>query len=143
MATSQLQCVVVDDDTLILQLVENTLCGPWRDRMAVALFDDPYKAHRHVLSSPCDLLITDLEMPQLSGLELIVQCRQLSPWMQSLIISSHTSVEFLSTAATAGASDYILKPLSPEVVLDRVERAVERVQRWKHVLSSAVARQWT
>lgn len=73
-----------------------------------------------------DLLITDLNMPQMSGIDLIEQSRLWSPGTISVIITAFASVETAIKAIRLGASDYILKPLDFDELMNTVTDLLSR-----------------
>ena len=81
-----------------------------------------------LLTTSPSLLILELEMPQVSGLELCLVVRQDIQWgdLPILVVTAHTDAESLQQAFTVGADDFITKPvLGPELVtrvLSRIER---------------------
>ncbi len=75
---------------------------------------------------PVDVVITDLRMTPMSGLELVAQVRDLAPSTQVLVMTAYGSVESAVEAMRLGAADYLQKPFSEEELLVRVARAVER-----------------
>ena len=74
-----------------------------------------------------DLLLADVRMPVMGGLELIEAARRLSPGLSCVIITSHSDFEYARAALRAGAMDYILKSCLPESldeVLFRVRQSL-------------------
>ena len=71
-----------------------------------------------------DLLLADIRMPKMDGLELISRLRKELPDMITIIISGYQDFEYARTAMRNGASDYILKPVAPrtlQTALDRIK----------------------
>ncbi|MDU0204791.1 response regulator [Paenibacillus sp. PFR10] len=58
-----------------------------------------------------DLIITDIRMPEMDGLELLVEARRLRPNIFSMVISGYDEFEYARSALKLGVSDYILKPI--------------------------------
>jgi len=76
-------------------------------------------------SSPFDIIITDIEMPEMKGVELLTQIRQRTPQALVIIITAFASVETAIQALREGASDYILKPINFDDLLYRVKKLLE------------------
>ncbi len=72
-----------------------------------------------------DIVVTDLRMPGVDGLEVLRRVRELSPQTLVLLITAYASVETAVEALRNGAHDYILKPLIVEDVLSKIHRLVE------------------
>ncbi|OFZ17774.1 MAG: hypothetical protein A2X94_04190 [Bdellovibrionales bacterium GWB1_55_8] len=88
-----------------------------------------------------DLVVTDMTMPQMSGLELISRIRQAEHGCGIILITGFPTVETAISALKAGASDYLLKPFSPEQLLHAVNSALDksRLSRENQFLRAQVA----
>jgi two-component system response regulator PilR (NtrC family) len=73
-------------------------------------------------SNPYDVIITDIEMPEMKGVELLKQIRQRTPQALVVIITAFGSVETAVQAMREGAADYILKPINFDDLLYRVKK---------------------
>jgi DNA-binding NtrC family response regulator len=120
-----LSILIVDDDPGALRLLETILTGArYRTRTA----GGPLEALRLVAAEPPDLLITDLRMPDMSGVELLRAVQTRLPGLCCLIITGFASDEAVEEAFAAGAQDILAKPVHVTEVLARVERAAELVR---------------
>ena len=73
---------------------------------------------------PCSVVITDLKMPQMSGLVLLQKVKERDPDIEVLLITGFPEVDSAVEAMRHGALDYITKPFTEEVFLERVEKAL-------------------
>jgi two-component system NtrC family response regulator len=71
------------------------------------------------------LVVTDLRMPRVSGMELLAEVRKQAPDVPVLVITAHGSVEAAVQAMRAGAYDFLEKPFSKDVLLMAVQRALD------------------
>ena len=121
-APSKGNILVVDDEPQITRVLKTTLLSQGYGTRAAS---DGYEALQMMKSWSTDLLITDLRMPKMDGLEL---CRQVRATSQIPIIvlsvrgEERTKVEALD----AGADDYVTKPFSTKELLARVRAALRR-----------------
>jgi len=76
-----------------------------------------------------DLVFTDLQMPEMGGIELLHQLRQDYPDIDSIVFTAHATVETAREALKLGAFDYLTKP----VTVDDLERTVRRAMEWRRV----------
>jgi DNA-binding NtrC family response regulator len=113
--------VVVDDDESLRRVVQFQLEQAGYDVIAETGGVQALQALQH---SPRDLVITDLRMPGLSGLELLRKIRTDFPEVSVIIVTAFGTVETAVDAMKAGAYDYITKPVNPEELKLTVERAL-------------------
>lgn len=83
-----------------------------------------------------DLVVTDISMPDLDGLEATRRLRAAHPGLRILILSIHTEHSWVNATFEAGASGYLTKTSAPE----EIERAVHEVLEGRFFVSSAVTR---
>lgn len=74
----------------------------------------------------CDLLITDVKMPKMNGLELLKEVRRLAPWLPVLVITGYGDVPTAIAAIKGGALDYIEKPLFKKSFLWKVKSILQQ-----------------
>ena len=121
----QAKVLIVDDDAAVLAHL-SALLKPWG--LEVITLTQPQRLWEMLVTTSPSLVILDLEMPQVSGLELCRVVRQDIQWgdLPILVVTAHTDAESLQQAFTVGADDFITKPvLGPELVtrvLSRIER---------------------
>lgn len=110
------RCLVLDDDLLV-----RDLAGSFVERIPtlelVGAYDDALRAFEHLSRQPVDILVTDIELPQFSGLDLVRALRQ-PP--QVIFMTSHP--EYALTTYDLDAVDFLVKPLR----FDRFLRAVDK-----------------
>lgn len=113
-----LNCIVVDDEPLAVEL----LCSYVQRAPGLVLegsFTEPIAACRHLQSAEVDLVITDIRMPELSGLQLI---KLAGPHCAFIIVSAHP--EHAIDGFALDVADYLQKPASHE----RFLRAIDKVR---------------
>ncbi len=130
--------LVVDDDALSREfLVEAVAALGYQPIEA----KDGQEALARAMSESPDLLLTDLRMPGMSGLELVQKLGTLLPGLPSVLITAQGTIETAVQAIKDGASDFLVKPCTPEaleVVIDRIDRT-RRLVRENEYLRSEVA----
>ncbi|MEO0377573.1 MAG: response regulator [Cyanobacteria bacterium P01_A01_bin.17] len=120
------QVMIVDDDPKILEAVA-ALLKPWG--FAVTTLNDPNRFWETLIVSSPDLLVLDVEMPQINGVDLCKVVRNDPQWEQLPIIflTAHTEPEIVNRVYVVGADDFVSKPIvGPELVvriLNRLERS--------------------
>ena len=134
--------LVVDDEEGILEVVADTLSELLDTHTAVE--SDGEKAAARLAAERFDLLIADLRMPGLGGIELLRLARQHDPAMPVLMLTAYPSVETAVESMKLGATDYLLKPFVPDDLLATVRRvlAERRLHDENELLSRHVARDY-
>jgi two-component system, NtrC family, response regulator PilR len=115
------EILVVDDDDII----RDTLCELLSQDHACQTADTAEEALTKLKSQHFDVVLTDISMPGLSGLELLNRVVQLYPGTPVIIVSGIADEEQAQNLMRQGAFDYLLKPFRLEVVEDSVRRAIE------------------
>lgn len=114
--------LVVDDESLIRESLAFILS---KENYEVEQASNGLQALEMINADNYDLLITDIEMPELKGIELLEKVRQYSPDTFVILITAYGSIETAISAFRKGASDYILKPLEFDDLLHRVKKIFE------------------
>jgi two-component system response regulator FixJ len=110
---------VVDED----QSVRETLQA---SGMHVRCFLRARECLAQLCRGRCDLLITDLQRPQMNGLRLLEQVKELSPWVPVLIVTGHGDVPTAVRAIKGGAVDFVEKPLRKADFVGKVKLILRR-----------------
>lgn len=87
-----------------------------------------------------NILITDIKMPQMDGLELLEECQQY-PEIVTIILSSFNEFEYAKQAMRMGAVDYLLKPLDHNELAESLKKAVHTLDHARKVLQPTVSGQ--
>ncbi len=114
--------LVVDDEADVRTALVEALGG---DRI-VATAADAYQAMAKFVELRPDVVLTDLKLPGMDGIELMRRVREYDPECPVILITASRRVETAVTAIRQGAADYISKPINLEELTLVVERAIER-----------------
>ncbi len=117
--------LVVDDDRVILAFLKGIL-EPWG--FQVTLCNDPRECLSLIERDPPDLLILDLEMPQVHGLVLCEQLRSKpeTALLPILVLTAHQNLENIQKVYSAGADDFVSKPVITPELMTRIFNRLER-----------------
>ncbi|HPW69138.1 MAG TPA: sigma-54 dependent transcriptional regulator, partial [Deltaproteobacteria bacterium] len=115
--------VVLDDEPNIVEVILARLdaLGFWaRGFTAAAQALDALK------SDSFHVLLTDLKMPDMDGMEVLKQARQIDPDIEVIIFTAYGSIEGAVEAMKQGAHDYLVKPFEPIELIAKIEAAIEK-----------------
>jgi DNA-binding NtrC family response regulator len=130
----KLNLFVVDDDPALTRLADKYLRGKFGDRVTFTSFNDSHAARQKIEDTGCDLLISDIQMPGLNGIELLRIAKRRNAWTQVMFMTGHSTWDRIAEAIEAGACDYLLKPLVCEDLQRVVDQSCERLARWQKVI---------
>lgn len=119
-----LRILVVDDHPISLQGIRTILTERIKDSV-VGEAADAASALKQVEAAEWDLMITDISMPNMSGLELIKQVRRTHPQLPVLVVSMHPAPQFARRALSAGAIGYLTKDSEFEEYMLAIDHARE------------------
>lgn len=117
--------LVVDDDPAHRTMLKTLLSG-WG--YAVSEADDGATALQSVREQPFDLVLMDIRMIEVSGLEALPEIKAFNPAIPVIIMTAYSSVETAVEALKSGAYDYLTKPLDFDELRITMERAMEHIQ---------------
>lgn len=116
-------CLVVDDEPRLRQILMHVMRGDGFRCLEAANGEE---ALAHLQRHPVSLMLSDLKMPGISGVELLRRVRELLPDVAVVMITAVSDVEAAVTCLANGAMDYLTKPFHLEEVRVRVHKAMDR-----------------
>ena len=115
--------LVVDDEAGILESLAKIL---EREGYRVSTTDSGVAALDIVRAEPVDLILSDIMMPAMSGIELLRAVKAISPSLEVIVMTAFGTVDTAVECMREGAYDFITKPLKRAIVVRSVQRALER-----------------
>lgn len=110
--------LIVDDEFRIAKLIEKLIRWSELDLELVGSADNGEAAFQIVKMERPDIVITDIRMPKMSGLDLICRSRELNKDTRFVVISGYTDFEYAHRALQYGVDDYLLKPVNEKELND-------------------------
>ena len=126
------QFIVVDDDETLLDVLKRFLAMQGHD---CEVFSSAESALDHIANKPCDILITDIVMPGMKGLQLTKEVRQSWPDTNVIVMTGFIDDFSYDQAIEAGASDFIKKPFTMHEMMLRI-RHVHLQERLREMSNS-------
>ena len=114
--------LIVDDEEPQMRALCNTLAG---EGYEVSGFTSPLSALGELERASFDLLLTDLQMPGLDGIEFLAAARRIDPDLIAIMMTGHGTIDSAVKALQAGALDYIQKPFRLKAMLPVLKRGLE------------------
>jgi len=116
--------LIVDDEALVRNFLVETLK---RKHLDVSSAENGLKALALLKEHTYDLVITDMKMPDLTGIDLLHKIKEMSPHTLVVVVTAYGSVENAVEAMRLGAYNYLIKPFSPDTIEAILEKAREHV----------------
>jgi signal transduction histidine kinase/FixJ family two-component response regulator len=120
---SKVKIAVVDDEEVMRRLVTEILKG---EGYEVSTFSNALEALETVKQENFDLILTDLKMPEMDGMELIRSAHKVDPDIGAIFMTGYASLSSAREAVKEGAYDYILKPFDLTEVRNSVAKAIQK-----------------
>jgi two-component system response regulator AtoC len=117
--------LVIDDEVSILEVVK---LGLEEVGFKVDTFSDPIEALNRFSESNYDAVLSDINMPEMSGLEVLHRCKKIDPESVVILITAYSSIDSAIEAIRGGALDYIRKPFRMEELILRLNEALDRIR---------------
>jgi len=119
---SEVRVLIVDDSSVMRKIVERSLRQAGLDSLQAYEASNGADALETLKSKPVDLILTDINMPSMDGLEFLRQLRSrdLAPGVPVVMITTEASLDRAKQALAAGAQYFIPKPFSIEQIKARV-----------------------
>ena len=126
----------VDDDPSMTALISHILR---RNGIACDELNDPTKAMSLIRDRNYRVVIIDLEMPELHGLELLEKIKQYDGGINVVVLTGVVSQSSVVRSLRRGASACVFKPLQdPQLLLETIDRAFENIDRWWNTLRELI-----
>ncbi len=119
--------LVVDDEPNMLRLLKTILMD--KTGYEVTTTNNPLEVSKLLQEGHHDLVVTDLKMPLVDGIDLIGIVRNIDAAMPIIVITAYGTIETAEEAIQKGAYDFITKPFRKETILITIKRALE----WKRM----------
>jgi len=125
--------LVVDDEPNMLRLLKTILMD--KTGYEVTTTNNPLEVSKLLQEGHYDLVVTDLKMPLVDGIDLIGIVKNIDAIMPIIVITAYGTIETAEEAIQKGAYDFITKPFRKETILITIKRALE----WKQMQGELAA----
>jgi DNA-binding NtrC family response regulator len=127
MNSRQLKIIIIDDENIVGKRLKQAF---EKDGYEVVTFVDPEEALDYYNENYADIIVTDIRMDKIDGIELLDRVQSDSGGTKIIVITGYATIEIAREALTKGAYDFIAKPFKPSdlrVIVDRAAKELTAV----------------
>lgn len=133
--SSKAKVLVIDDEQIVLKSCARILSAEGYDVQPVQTGDEGL---RKLADEKFDVVLTDLKMPDMTGMEVLEKVLESYPDMIVIMITGYSTVQTAVDAMKMGAYDYVPKPFTPEELVEAVGKSLDKKKnRLKKACTSA------
>ena len=138
MTKAQYKILVVDDEPDLEILVRQRMRRDVRaGRYAFAFAQNGVEALEVLNNEPdIDMVLSDINMPQMDGLTLLEQMSEVDPDIRAVIVSAYGDMKNIRTAMNRGAFDFVTKPIDFQDLRVTIDRTLEHLKMWREAVAS-------
>lgn len=121
---------IVEDEYWALEELK-TLLKKYEEEHQLYYFQNGEEAFQHFKEVTPDLVITDITMPIMDGLQLITKIKQADPAVECVLLTVHDTFRYAQKGIQLGVADYLLKPIKKEDLYETVDQMIEKIRKRK------------
>ncbi|MEW5723350.1 MAG: response regulator [Thermodesulfobacteriota bacterium] len=127
-----MKLLIVDDEVEILHMLRRNL---ELEGYEVTITTSPHEALELMKRDLFNLVLTDIKMPGLSGVDLLRELKQINPLSNIIMMTGYSNMSHVVDCLGSGAVDYFVKPFSDlDVIIQALGQARDRVRRWREAM---------
>ena len=119
--------IFVDDEVRTIEALSKAIAWEQLDIDPIGIFDSGIEALQMMVDERPDILVTDLVMPVMGGLELIARAKEMYPALECLVLSGYEEFELARGAIACGAREYLVKPCQKEELVQSLKKCVKSI----------------
>src|ERR1700690_644779 len=127
-----IRMVIIDDNAGSLELLSTALAS---EGLRIFTAQDPEEGLDTVFREHPDIVLTDLVMPGLTGMEVLERVAEFDPAIDVILMTAHYTSESAVEAIKKGASDYLNKPVSISALRERISKLIEDTRRRRRAMA--------
>lgn len=129
-----IKVMIVDDELVFRKVISKILSSGEMDTTVIGCYDNAVSALEAMVEDVPDILITDVKMPVVSGIELIGRAKEMYPFIQCVILSGYDEFSLAQAAMMEGVRHYLLKPCNEEKIKKAIKDCMRQAQKEKKAL---------
>jgi DNA-binding NtrC family response regulator len=125
-----MKLLIVDDEKEILNMLRRNMEMEGYD---VTTTTSPFKAVELMKQELFNLVLTDIKMPEMTGVELLREIKRINPLVNVIMMTGYSTMSNVVDCLGSGAMDYFVKPFADlNVIIQAVDQARDRIKRWRY-----------
>jgi len=120
---SEFKVLLVDDET---DFVETLVKRLRKRKLEVSAASSGKEALDSLSNSPCDVVVLDVKMPDMDGIETLRRIKEIAPSVEVIMLTGHANVEVAIQGMELGAFDYLMKPIDIDDLLYKLQDAYKK-----------------
>ncbi len=124
-----IKLLLIEDEQIIREGIEEMIDWEAYGVSLIGSFANGLEAYNRFDDYDPDIVLTDIRMPKMNGLDLIMKAKENGYEFETILLSGYDDFEFAKKGLQLGAIDYLLKPCRPEAILQSVLRAKEKINK--------------
>ncbi len=138
--TGRIRVVVIDDDLMLCNVLVDSMN---RRGFLASSLTDPAEAERAVMVHGAQIVVCDVMMPGIDGLEVTRRLKARDPATQVILMSGHADQEMIDRAFKLGITDFLLKPFaSLDLLFAAIDKAVAGLRHYQQQVQSAIQQEF-
>jgi DNA-binding NtrC family response regulator len=118
--------LILDDEPIVCERLKSVL---EKDGYHLDVFTDPVEAMRHLEDREIDIVVSDIRMRSMDGIQVMNRVSQKSTRTKVVLITGYATMELAREAMAKGAFDFIAKPFKSREIRETIQRAAEALQQ--------------
>jgi DNA-binding NtrC family response regulator len=118
--------LILDDEPIVGARLKTLL---EKDGHRVEVFTDPIPALRYLEDKTVDIVISDIRMPAMDGIQVMNRVSKLSKQIKVILITGYATLELARESLTKGAFDFIAKPFKSMEIRETIQKAAKALQK--------------
>ncbi|WP_461226232.1 response regulator transcription factor [Lacticaseibacillus suihuaensis] len=119
--------MAVDDEYMILRGIPKLIDWQALGLTIVQTEQNPVAALNYLQHEPIDILLSDMNMPEMAGPEFLAAARRLQPNMQIIVLSGYGDFDYVKAGLEQGAINYLRKPIDPDELVRTLQKALRQL----------------
>ena len=118
--------LIVDDEEIILNGIKDAVSSSALPLKSVRTASSAKDALKMLMKDPCDIIVSDIRMPDMDGLEMAEQAKRIWPETRIIFLTGYQDFEYVRKALRLNSDDYLLKPVSDEKLTEVIGNVIDR-----------------